>query len=139
MDTNSKEVNLLVEKIKSNFVLNNILSILWENKKLNLIIYNKKLQNKISLTIEDYKNLSKRYKKYDTNGKVKEYLISSDILVFEGEYLNGKRNGEGKEYYDNKKLKFEGKYLYGHKFKGKEYYVSGELKFEGDYLYSEKN
>ena len=37
-------------------------------------------------------------------------------MVFEGEYLNGKRNEKGKEYYHFKyekdiKLKFEGEYL----------------------------
>jgi len=31
-------------------------------------------------------------------GKVKEYN-NSKKLIFEGEYLNGKRNGKGKEYY----------------------------------------
>ena len=115
MDKNSKEVNLLVEKIKSNFVLNNILSILWENKKLNLIIYNKKLQNKISLTIEDYKNLSQRYKVAEKNGKGKEYLINTNIIIFEGEYKNGKKNGKGKEYARDGTLKFEGEYLNGEK------------------------
>ena len=34
-------------------------------------------------------------------------------MVFEGEYLNGKKNGKGKEYYYNGNLKFEGKYLNG--------------------------
>ena len=34
--------------------------------------------------------------------------------MFEGEYLNGERNGKGKEYdYDNGKLEFEGEYLNG--------------------------
>ena len=28
-------------------------------------------------------------------------------LIFEGKYLNGERNGKGKEYYDNGKLKFD--------------------------------
>ena len=32
-------------------------------------------------------------------------------LCFEGEYLNGERNGKGKEYYHNGKLEFEGEYL----------------------------
>jgi len=32
-------------------------------------------------------------------------------IIFEGEYLNGKRNGKGKEYYNNGKLQFEGEYL----------------------------
>ena len=47
------------------------------------------------------------------NGKVKEYYYNGK-LIFEGEYLNGKRNGKGKEYY-NGKLIFEGEYLNGKK------------------------
>ena len=126
--SNFKEVNLLVEKIKSNFVLNNILSILWENKKLNLIIYNKKLQNKISLTIEDYKNLSQRYKVAEKNGKGKEYLINTNIIIFEGEYKNGKKNGKGKEFYDEDgKLKFEGEYLNGKIISGTKYDNYGNI------------
>ena len=31
----------------------------------------------------------------------------------EMENINGERNGKGKEYYDNNKLKFEGEYLNG--------------------------
>ena len=34
----------------------------------------------------------------DGNGFVKEYDCYSNKLLFEGEYLNGKRNGKGKEY-----------------------------------------
>jgi len=33
--------------------------------------------------------------------------------MFEGEYINGQRNGKGKEYYENGKLTFEGEYLNG--------------------------
>ena len=43
---------------------------------------------------------------------IKEYYYD-DNLKYEGEYLNGKRNGKGKEYYKNGKLKFEGEYLNG--------------------------
>ena len=45
-------------------------------------------------------------------------------MIFEGEYLNGHRNGEGKEYfYFDSKLKFEGEYLNGQRNgKGKEYF-----------------
>ena len=57
-------------------------------------------------------------------------------MIFEGEYLNGKRNGKGKEYSIYGKIEFEGEYLNGKRNgKGKEYYIfNGELKFEGDYL-----
>ena len=33
-------------------------------------------------------------------------------------YINDKKNGEGKEYYDNGKLKFEDEYSNGYKIKG---------------------
>jgi len=74
----------------------------------------------------------------DGNGKGKEYQICSGNIIFEGEYLNGIRNGKGKEYYndyDDLILKFEGEYLNGKEWKGKEYYHhNDELKFEGEYL-----
>ena len=41
-------------------------------------------------------------------------------LIFEGEYLNGKKNGKWKEYWHNR-LNFEGEYLNGERNgKGKE-------------------
>ena len=43
---------------------------------------------------------------------MKEYYNNGE-LMFEGEYLNGKRNGKGKEYDYNGKLEFEGEYLNG--------------------------
>ena len=38
------------------------------------------------------------------NGKAKEYDIV-EILIFDGEYLSGRKNGFGKEYYKDKKNK----------------------------------
>ena len=35
---------------------------------------------------------------------LRKEFIYKNILVFEGEYLNGKRNGKCKEYYDNGNL-----------------------------------
>ena len=73
-------------------------------------------------------------KEYDKNNNVireiingkgcfKEYNIFND-LVYEGEFLNGVRNGKGKEYHFNDKLKFEGEYLNGKRNgKGKKYNV----------------
>ena len=45
------------------------------------------------------------------NGTGKEYDIY-DQLIYEGEFLNGKRHGKGKEYYANK-LVYEGEFLNG--------------------------
>ena len=75
-------------------------------------------------------NIIHKYK----NGNWKEYDYYGDLL-FEGEYLNGKRNGKGKEY-ENGKLIFEGEYLNAERNgKGKEYDYKGDLEFEGEYLY----
>ena len=75
------------------------------------------------------------YELINGTGKVKEYYNEGE-LYFEGEYLNGKRNGKGKEYNDNGKLKFEGEYLKGKKNgKGKEYSeYDGKLTFEGEFI-----
>ena len=62
-------------------------------------------------------------------------IIRIVFLSFEGEYLNGLRNGKAKEYYDNGKLKFEGEYLNGKKNGiAKEYHDNGKLEFEGEYF-----
>ena len=73
------------------------------------------------------------YELNNGTGKVKEY--DNGELIFQGEYLNGKRNGIGKEYDYNGELKFEGEYLNGKRNgKGKEYDYEGKLEFEGKYL-----
>ena len=42
-----------------------------------------------------------------------------DELIFEGEYLNGVRNGKGKEYCKNGILEFEGEFSNGKRWNGK--------------------
>ena len=37
------------------------------------------------------------YELNNVNGKGKEY-DNNNLLIFEGEYFNGKRNGKGKKY-----------------------------------------
>ena len=109
------------------------------------------------------------------NGKGKEYLDfeflsflknnnnDDDNLIFEGEYLNGKKwkgfiklfdgfdlvfkgdcvcgekNGLGKEY-KRKKLIYEGNFSNGKRSgEGKKYHeITGKLMFEGDFLYGRK-
>ena len=78
------------------------------------------------------------YELINGTGKVKEY--SEDILLFEGEYLNGQKHGKGKEYTAFGKLIFEGEYLNGKKQgKGREYDHAGKLLYEGEYLNGKRN
>ena len=73
------------------------------------------------------------YELKDGKGKVKEY--KEDELIFEGEYINGRRNGRGIEYYSKNKIGFEGEYLEGKQWNGKEiaYNSDGESAFSIDY------
>ena len=127
--------------------------------KLKLIKYNKQIQNQIDINIINYRLLSKKYIIYETKEKGKEYDSYNHNLIYDGEYLNGKRNGKGKEYdRTTQQLIYEGEYLKGKRNgkakeyynyynsskgnifsngKAKEYYNSSKghiLKFEGEYF-----
>ena len=128
----------MLENIKSSFFIKIIFSFLDEKTKLKLVKYNKSLQNNININLINYKILSGRYIIYEENGNIKEYSSYDDVLEFEGEYLNGERNGKGKEYYKGN-LIFEGEYLNGKRNgKGKEYNKEGNLIFDGEYLNGKK-
>ena len=89
-------------------------------------LYNKKFDGK-GYDVENYII----YELDHGEGKVREYIQTK--LIFEGEYLNGKRNKNGREYNNNGEIMFEGKYLNGQRNgKGKEYNIDGS--FEGIYL-----
>ena len=138
----------MLENIKSKYILSLIFSYLEEKQILKIITYNKLLQNKLEIDLDSFEDISKRYKIAPLTGKGKEYTSSNKkILLYEGEYLNGKRHGKGKEYFDNGKIEYEGEYLNGERSgKGKEYYkvyfgvgqsiyYFVKLKYEGEYLH----
>ena len=138
-----------MECLKSKYIIQNIFSFMNEKIKFKITKYSKKLQNKLYLNINDFKKFSGKYIEYYEKGKGDEYL--DNILIFEGEFLNGerkkgkefsfpfiyegefkdgKRNGKGKEcrLYTNidgdniiNFIIFEGEYLNGERKKGREY------------------
>ena len=98
----------------------------------------KEMEKENNLIVNGKLEFEGEYLNGKRNGKGKEYFYIGD-LEFEGEYLNGKKHGKGKEYYDNGKLEFEGEYLNGEiNGKVKEYYDNGNLKFEGEYFNGKK-
>ena len=124
----------MLEKVKSIYFIRNLFIYVDENKKLKLMKYNKSLQKKLALSINNYIYFKGKYIEYELNGRGKEYYWDGK-LYYEGEYLNGKRNGKGREYNGFNNLIFEGEYLNGKRNgKGKGYYENGKLKFEGEYL-----
>ena len=81
---------------------------------------------------------NKAYDLINGKGFVEKYNKDKDI-IFIGDYLNGQRNGKGKEYNKNLNLIFEGEYLNGNRNgKGKEFDDFGEVEFEGEYLNGQK-
>ena len=69
----------------------------------------------------------------DGKGNIKEFLFTNER--FEGEYLNGKRNGKGKVYNFEGNVVFEGEYLNGERNgKGIEYDYENDIKSEYEYL-----
>ena len=139
--------------IKSAYIAIEILSYLNKNKKFELIKYNKRINHFLGYTLDDYKKISNRYIIYEKSNKGKEYLLDSNIIVFEGQYKNAKRNGKGNEYDEKGNLIFDGEYLNGKRSRGisydiynnkileikkngngKEFYFSGKYQFIGQYL-----
>ena len=131
----------MLTNVKSSYFSKILFSFLIDRKRLKIAKYNKKLQNTIEINLVNYICFSGRYIIYEEKNRGKEYDSENDSLIFEGEFLNGERNGKGKEYffYYNEKIKFEGEFLNGEKNgKGKEYYKNGNLKFEGEFLKGKK-
>ena len=105
----------LTISIKSDFILKKIFYLLNEKKKLILINYNKKIQKRLQIDLEYFKKISGKEIIGDKNGKGKVYRDYR--LIFQGFYLNRKRNGKGKEYYPNCNIKFIGEFLDNNKIK----------------------
>ena len=113
------------------YLFNNIT----RKRMLQVINYNKQLQAKLGISLINYKIFSGKYLVYETKTKGKIYNSYTDKLIFEGEFLNGKKNGKGREYFGDGRVKCEGEYIKGEKNgKRKEYSLYGDLKFDKDYM-----
>ena len=100
----------MLENINSYYIAQIVFSFIDSKKGYKLVQYNKRLINRLKINPLYFKILSGKYLVYKKNRKVREYDLLKDYLIFEGEYLNGKRNGKGIEY---RPQKFEGNYLDG--------------------------
>ena len=88
----------MLNNIKSIYFLRTIMTYIEEGKKLELIMYNKNIQNKLEIGIINYQFFSGKYKILDKTGTSQVFFGANDEMIFEGKYVNGKRNGKGKEY-----------------------------------------
>ena len=174
--------------IHSTYIISDIFSFLDIKERLKVIKYNKSLQSKLGFNLDFFKKISGRYLLIEEVNFGKEFTLDNNILVyiggykdgkrngfgveydnlgtfkFQGEFINGKRNGEGNEfikksndvvdsgkykngkrnglgrkYHGRTELKFEGEFLNDLKEgMGKQFYSNGKLKFEGEYKKGKK-
>ncbi len=86
-----------INDIKSSYFIRILFPHLSEEIKLKMVKYNKNYQHLRNINLINYKIFSGRFIEYESNGKVRKYDSYDDHLVYEGDYLNGKWNGKGKE------------------------------------------
>ena len=68
------------------------------------------MQKSIDISLNNYKHFKGTELIYESNGTVKEieYYYCSEDLIYKDEYLNRKRNGNGKEYNADNIFIYEG-------------------------------
>ena len=79
--TQFNEIKYLLGDIKSPCIIKRIFLFLNEKQKLNLIIYNKQLQNILGLDIKAYKKINEKYKIDEKKGKGREHSLFGNKLI----------------------------------------------------------
>ena len=97
--------NPIIEKIKSKYILSKIIDIMSKKKKLEIVKYNKRIQNKLNLSIKDYKEYSETYTKIEieiipTKGKYGSFINidENDKLYFHIYFNDNKEEIKSKFY-----------------------------------------
>ena len=60
-ENESTKPNPIIENIKSKYIFSKIYGIMTQKKKLEIVRWNKKIQNRLNLSIKDYKEYSEKY------------------------------------------------------------------------------
>ena len=60
-ENESAKPNPILENIKSRYILSKIYDNMTKKKKLEIVKYNKKMQNRINLSVKDYKEYSETF------------------------------------------------------------------------------
>ena len=79
----NNEKNILSNKVKSDYIIKKLFSYLNEKSKLNIIKYNKNLQNKIRIKLINYKLFKGIYIEYESKTKVKEYYGDTGNTIYD--------------------------------------------------------
>ena len=72
--------NLVLEKIKSDYFLMKLLGIMKKNRMFEIVKYNKKLQKRLNLSINDYKEYFKEYTSIEIELRVKNRYYENKFI-----------------------------------------------------------
>ena len=93
-ENESAKPNPIIENIKSRYILSKIYNNMTKQKKLEIIKYNKKIQNRLNLDVKDYKEYSETYSSIEieiipTKGKYCKFInINKNDKLYYHIYLN---------------------------------------------------
>ena len=106
-ENESAKPNPIIENIKSRYILSKIYDNMTKKKKLEIVKYNKKVQNRLDLGIKDYKEYSETYSSIEieiipTKGKYGKFInIKENDELYYHIYFND-NNEEIKNKYEIK-------------------------------------
>ena len=107
-DNESAKPNPILESLKSDYFLQKLYDIMPKKKKLEIVKYNKKVQNRLDLGIKDYKEYSETYSSIEIEiipkkGKYGKFInIKENDKLYYHIYFND-NNEEIKNKYEIKK------------------------------------
>ena len=106
----SAKQNPITEKIKSDYFLQKLYDNMTKKKKLEIVKYNKKIQNRINLSIKNYKEYSVKFTPIEieiipTKGKYCEFInINENDKLYYHIYFNDNKEEIKNKYEINKKI-----------------------------------
>ena len=112
-DIKTEQSNSILQNIKSNYFLERIYDNILKKKSLDIVKYNKRLQNRINLSIKDYKEYSEKFSSIEIeiipcNNKYGQFInIKKNEKIFYHIFFNDNKEEIENKYSINKVDKFK--------------------------------
>ena len=110
-DIKTEQSNSILQNIKSNYFLERIYNNILKKKSLEIVKYNKKIQNRINLSIKDYKEYSEKFSSIEIeiipcNNEYGQFInIKEDEKLFYHIFINDNKEEKENKYSINKEDK----------------------------------
>ena len=110
-ENESAKPNPILENIKSKYILSKIFDFISKKKKLEIVRYNKKIQNRMNLSVQNYKEYSETFTPIEieiipTKDEYGEFInINKDDRLYYHIYFNDNKEEIKNKYEINKKDK----------------------------------